>query len=217
MNETNQPNALILDDSLEATNAPIELRDIKPPVEIPGDWTWLWWVLLVVVVVVTAFYLWRWYRNRDRSKAEAIATIPPHIRAREALTQAMLLIHDPKQFCTAVSLAVRVYLEERFSLQAPDRTTEEFLIELKNSVTLNIEHKQALGEFLETCDLVKFAKFEPAQSDLEAMHTLAHRIIDETEPFAPGSQAEVATSLDSRRPSESKPVEYHSTPTQMEK
>ena len=54
-------------------------------------------------------------------------------RARMKLEAALLLIHEPRAFAIAVSDAVRVYLEERFQLRAPERTTEEFLRDLKKT------------------------------------------------------------------------------------
>lgn len=183
MNETNQ-NAYIVQDPA-STNAVEELRDIKPPVDIPNDWDWLLWTLLSVALGVLLFWLWRYWQKRRMPKKAPVIVIPAHVRARQRLREAMQWIADPKRFCIAVSDAIRIYLAERFDLHAPDRTTEEFLAELRASSALNGEQKALLGRILETCDLVKFAKFEPPQSELESMHTLAHRLIDDTEPSAP--------------------------------
>jgi hypothetical protein len=80
-----------------------------------------------------------------------------------------------------VSDTLRVYLEERFDCHAPDRTTEEFLFELQDAPWLTPDQKQSLGEFLENCDLVKFARFEPTESALRELHDAASRLIDETQ------------------------------------
>jgi hypothetical protein len=87
---------------------------------------------------------------------------------------------------------VRTYLEERFELHAPDRTTEEFLAELRSGSTLRPDHKALLEEFLSRCDLVKFARFEPTQDELRALLDAALRFIDETAPLpsSTGSMAE---------------------------
>jgi hypothetical protein len=44
------------------------------------------------------------------------------------------------------------------------------------------DQKQSLGEFLNVCDMVKFARYEPGRPELEALHGSALRLIDETEP-----------------------------------
>jgi hypothetical protein len=98
------------------------------------------------------------------------------------LNEALKLIDQPYPFAGAVSDAIRAYLEARFRFHAPERTTEEFLAELHGSAVLNQEQKDLLGQFLETCDMVKFARLEPTQTELQAVHASACRLVDETEP-----------------------------------
>jgi hypothetical protein len=89
----------------------------------------------------------------------------------------------------AVSDALRWYLEERFEFRAPERTTEEFLEELRQTDRLLPDQKEVLGDFLRRCDLVKFARYEPARSELLELHGMAVRLVEETEPVAPVSGA----------------------------
>ena len=91
-------------------------------------------------------------------------------------------IGQPKEFCILVSDTVRHYLEERFAFHAPERTTEEFLRELSETDLLTADQKESLGKFLENCDLVKFAKYEPGESELRELHSSAVRLVEETEP-----------------------------------
>ena len=44
------------------------------------------------------------------------------------------------------------------------------------------EQKDSLGEFLDSCDLVKFAKYEPGEPELRELHDSALRLVEETEP-----------------------------------
>ncbi|HEY5915073.1 MAG TPA: hypothetical protein VJA21_31145, partial [Verrucomicrobiae bacterium] len=81
---------------------------------------------------------------------------------------------------------------------APERTTEEFLRELKHTNLLTPDQKRSLGEFLEKCDLVKFAKYEPAESELRDLHGSAVRLVEETEPVATGTEAVPAVNTQSR-------------------
>ncbi len=158
-----------------------ELRPLKPLVDIPiGPWPWIAGAIAIAVMAL----LWWWMRrNAQRVRPAAAApVIPPHIRARQRLEQALGLLSDPRLFCIAVSDAVRLYLEERFDLHAPERTTEEFLHELQKTHHLTAGQKETLAQFLERCDLVKFARFEPAEIELRGMHRIAERLVDETEP-----------------------------------
>jgi|GEM_PF-313060 len=168
-----------------ATNlAPHDIRPIKPPVAIPTEWTWLRWVLGALALGALGYLLWRyWLRTPPRLKPER--QIPPHERARKRLEAALRLIHDPKPFCIEVSDALRIYLEERFNFQAPERTTEEFLLELQASSRLMPRHKEVLEDFLQRCDLVKFARYEPVESELIELQEAALRLVNETEPPPP--------------------------------
>src|SRR5882757_8408460 len=105
-----------------------DIRDIKPPLEIPDAWAWLWWALLALAVAVAVYLFWRW-KNRTRVVVLP-SPVPAHIRAKKKLDEALGLISQPKPFVIAVSDTARTYLEERFNFHAPERTTEEFLREL---------------------------------------------------------------------------------------
>lgn len=179
--------------SLAATNA---LRDIKPPVVIANVWAWLGWALAALVLGIALFELWRWWQKR-RAQVSIIPPVPAHVRAKQKLVEALALLAQPKPFCTLVSDTVRFYLEERFEFRAPERTTEEFLHELRGTNLLLPDQKESLGEFLQQCDLVKFAKYEPGEPELRGMHESAVRLVEETEPVEAGpgdSQGPIANS-----------------------
>jgi hypothetical protein len=158
-----------------------DIRDIKPPVAIPNGWEWVGWTLVMLGVLAALFFAWKWWQKR-RSQIPLIPPIPAHVRARQKLAEALALIAQPKSFCIAVSDTIRLYLEERFDFRAPERTTEEFLYELQGTDLLAAEQKEKLGEFLECCDLVKFAKYEPGEPELRGLHSSALRLVEETEP-----------------------------------
>ena len=161
------------------TNA---LRDIKPPVEIPSGWALVGWVLGALAVAGLVFWAWRYWQKR-RAQVPPIPVIPPHIRAKQKLREALAWIGQPREFCILVSDTVRAYLEERFDFHAPERTTEEFLYELQGTNLLTRDQKDSLGEFLRRCDLVKFARYEPGQPELHDLHDSALRLVEETEPI----------------------------------
>ena len=135
----------------------------------------------MLAVAVAAFLLWRWRKNR-KINIVLPPPVPAHVRAKQKLEEALALISQPKPFVVAVSDAERAYLEERFQFRAPERTTEEFLRELGGTKLLLPEQKESLGGFLASCDLVKFAKYEPGENELRELHGSAVRLIEETEP-----------------------------------
>jgi len=157
-----------------------DIRDIVPPIDIPSGLAWVWWVLAIVAILV-GLILWRHFRKR----AAQIPTAPPvpaHVRAKQKLQEALALIAQPKPFVIAVSDTARWYLEERFNFRAPERTTEEFLHELQRTDRLTRDQKESLGQFLSNCDLVKFAKYEPGETELRDLHGSAVKLVEETEP-----------------------------------
>jgi len=163
--------------------APIanDIRDIKPPMAIPNVWEWIAWVLAALAIIAAAVFFWLWWQKR-RSQIPVEPPIPAYIRAKQKLEEALALIARPKAFCILVSDTIRSYLEEQFDFHAPERTTEEFLRELNATDLLLPEQKASLGHFLESCDLVKFAKYEPGEPELRELHGSAVRLVDETEP-----------------------------------
>ncbi|HEY2328834.1 MAG TPA: hypothetical protein VGI63_03355 [Verrucomicrobiae bacterium] len=158
-----------------------DIRDIKPPIKISDGLAWLWCSLIAVAILVAALLLWRWWKNR-KLNIVLPPPIPAHIRAKQKLEEALALISQPKPFVIAVSDTERAYLEERFQFRAPERTTEEFLRELAGTKLLLPEQKESLGNFLASCDLVKFAKYEPGENELRELHGSALRLVEETEP-----------------------------------
>lgn len=156
-----------------------DLRGLKGPVEIPDPWFWV--ILLGSILVVVALVTWLIvFLRRRRPAVMAAPPVPPHVRARQQLEAALRLIGQPREFSFALSGALRTYLEERFRLRAPERTTEEFLRELKLTAALLPDQKTALGNFLEQSDLVKFARYEPTEEALRELHGAALRLVDET-------------------------------------
>jgi hypothetical protein len=182
-----------------------DIHDIRPPVPIPNPWLWLWLGLGLLAVIAAGLGLWFFWRKK-RVEAPPLPVVPPHVRAKHKLAGALSMLHDPRAFCSLVSDTLRLYLEERFSIKAPERTTEEFLIELNETTLLNLEQRARLAEFLEKCDMVKFAKFEPTETELRALLEAAMRLIDETQfeyiPMSGQSSAAIRPGIPPNVPTE---------------
>jgi hypothetical protein len=159
--------------------APIFHEAPKPLIYIPNGWAWVLWALAILALLAVLYFAWRWWK---RKPTVITPPIPAHVRARRKLEQALAMISEPKPFSILVSGAIREYLEERFNFRAPERTTEEFLHELQSSSLLTRDQKQSLGEFLASCDLIKFAKYEPAETELRGLYQSALRLVNETGP-----------------------------------
>ena len=71
-------------------------------------------------------------------------------------------------------------LAGRCALRAPERTTEEVLEDPRTGSALAAEQRDALGEFLEHCDRVKFALHEPAAEERERQLDSAEGLVRKT-------------------------------------
>jgi len=163
----------------------LTILEIMPPEELPGS-TKPWLIggigaVLLCVAGVFALVLWRKRRNGK----ETVTCQSAHEIAFEAL-QALLsenLVEkgEVKLFYMRLSNVLRHYIENRFSLRAPERTTEEFLWELRSSSALIPPHKEILKGFLKHCDVVKFAAFQPGNEDIQQTFDACKLFINETE------------------------------------
>ncbi len=72
-----------------------------------------------------------------------------------------------REFYQGLSDLARRYVERRYAIRAPERTTEEFLREAQDSPALS-GHSDLLRSFLMHCDLVKFARLEPQPAEVAA-------------------------------------------------
>jgi hypothetical protein len=168
-----------------AESAEIEIGEdilgIHGPVDIPSGWEWVWWTLGFILLAALLYWLARKFLSRVKIvRTPRAPYIAPHTLARRKLSAAMKWIGDPYRFCTAVSDALREYIEGQFSLHAPERTTDEFLVELHNDPSLTPAQQEMVEGFLNQCDLVKFAKETPALDQLEHLHSTAQKLVEDT-------------------------------------
>lgn len=173
------------------------LPDEKGAVEAPADLFapepyWArhpWRIVATLVLFAAAVTCWLWLRKKRRPAATAEATetaLPAHTKALRALAR---LRNEPRisaeqieRFYVGIAQVLRVYLEERFGLHAPERTTEEFLLEAQGSTVLDAAQTLELRAFLQSCDLVKFAKKVPGDAEHLTVFAVAERFVEATRP-----------------------------------
>lgn len=175
-------------------------------IEAPGDpfptpfGGWWWVVGGVAALAFVAMILWRKQRNQPLRHALAIE-VPAHVKALRALLRWRAgergTPAEIDAFYVGVSHVLRVYLEDRFGLHAPERTTEEFLHELEGSTELTRDHRAELEDFLSQCDMVKFAAVVPMAADHDKTYQLAETFIESTriDRLAKPSDAQAEASL----------------------
>jgi len=176
--------ANMLSSKVFAQNAVIHIRDVKPPVALPSNYGG--WIILIILLllILLIFIIQKYWRIRKMQAPSPEPVVLPWDRALSQLNQ----LEDEnlpaqgrgKEFYVRLSDIVRHYIEERFSLRAPEMTTEEFLVSLKDSRNLNLEQKKFLQKFLNQCDMVKFAKHKATVSEMQESICLAKELVCQT-------------------------------------
>jgi hypothetical protein len=167
-----------------------DIRDIKPPQQLPFDWRPYGIAAAAVVVVGLLGAAFFYLLNRPR-RQRVLPPRPAHEVALTALNRlrAQGLVEQGRfeEYYVQLSSVVRHYLEDRFQIRAPEMTTEEFLSTLAIDGRLIAPHRRLLGEFLSQADLVKFARHLPSLKDSEGAYDAARRFIEDTRPSVAGA------------------------------
>jgi hypothetical protein len=167
-----------------------EIADIRPPVfhlHSVSPWLWILIAASTAAAITAVVLLWP-QRGRQLSAKSAYEL------ALEKLDQARALMveEQPMPYAVLVSETVRSYLGQRFNAPSKRRTTDEFLRQMEADASTPLApHRDLLRDFLQACDLVKFARYQPTQNELVSVQERALRFVEATkpEPVQNGSHA----------------------------
>ena len=163
-----------------------DIKDVKPPVNLPDFWWIVWLILGLIAIAASVYFFLRYKKPAPAPVAPPTPEIPAWDKAYQQL-EALRRENLPdkghfKEFFTRVADIARLYMENRFNIHAPHMTTEEFLYYLGITGHLNETQKAALKDFLDSCDMVKFAKYAPTIAEALKNFDCAQKLIDETKP-----------------------------------
>jgi flagellar basal body-associated protein FliL len=133
----------------------------------------LLWIILSTVLGLSVLVIFLfWFLKRKKKTEPELELSPQQIALRRIAELIERRLHevDVKLFFVELSGIVRWYIEQQTSIRVPELTTEEFLQEISQ----NIQTKKlipndliaSLKLFLESADMVKFAKFKPNQEEI---------------------------------------------------
>jgi hypothetical protein len=176
------------------TNQMFKIRDIKPIMETPWTFKEFWQrfgkiilIILISVFLIAAiiYYIIRRIQNKPIFTPPK-PKIPPHITALELLNtlkEEKLWQKDRiKEYYTQLTDILRIYIEERFSIPAPEYTSYQIIESLDSQPEIPQENKMSLGKMLSTADLVKFAKAQPLEFENEIALKTAFDFVEKTIP-----------------------------------
>ncbi len=97
-----------------------------------------------------------------------------------------------REYYFRLSDIFRHYIENRFSIPAVEQTTQELLPEIMRLDAMHTTAKSGARDFLHHSDMVKFAKYVPAEDEVTLNEQNVVRIIDETKMEEVLPQAELS-------------------------
>lgn len=175
-------------DSPSSTPNPADdIYDLRPPIAI-FSWTpWIVGAAAGLVVLALAIGIWLGVR---RLRVVPVRTAYELTLEKLDQARAMLDPQEPLPYTLLVSETLREYLGHRFQAPSSRRTTEEFLQLMdRNPAAPLAAHRDLLRHFLEACDLVKFARYQPTLEELEEVHDRAVSFVTATRPMPAATKA----------------------------
>jgi hypothetical protein len=160
-----------------------QFHDIAPPVDYSHVPTWMVFAGTFLALTMIGALVWLIARPRK-------APIPiksPRERAMELLAQSEDEIEmlSPYQFSIRVSGILRNYVTEQYKLPVTRQTSIEFLNFIKTASPFSEDEKELLRDFLDRCDLIKFARYEATTAD-------SRLLLEEATRFVKGGQLATA-------------------------
>jgi len=165
-------------------NGAVDIKDIKSPENVPRNITVY---LLIFGIIVLGFgiatYLLH-FKNRKTPvtiEPETVIRPPlPHEIALRELSEiesmGLVAKGEMKEYYSRVSEVIRRYIERRYGIAALEMTTEVLLEALK-AKQHSYNDISKISEFLNACDFVKFAKYQPSTSESRNLLQQARDIV----------------------------------------
>lgn len=162
-------------------------RDIHTVVDVPRDWFFIFIVVgcfLLLILIIGGIIL---YFQKQKKKDDGI--IVPVIKrpAHEIALEAIQLLKEKelwqngqlKKFYTELTDILRVYINDRWNVNAMELTSDEILSNhFIKMIAAN--HTENLAYVLRLADLVKFAKAQPLANEHELSIVKAIQFIEGT-------------------------------------
>jgi hypothetical protein len=149
-------------------------KDIKPPFTEAFNWKWyskyFYWgfSLLVIIILIILITIYFTKKNKIVVLKSEKPKIPAHIIALQSLekikNEQIWKEEKTKEYYSSISDTIRLYIEERFKVNALESTTAEIMKAFRSQV-VDKESKDKLQQLLMLSDLVKFAKQFPIISE----------------------------------------------------
>ena len=159
-----------------------EFHDITGPMDYFLLRPWMIFCAVAAVLLLAGLTIWLIKRWRNRP----VVVPTPRQRALDLLARIETEIEKltPYQFSIRVSDILRRYVTEQYQLPVTRQTSVEFLNALA-ATSFSGDEQMLLTDFLNRCDLIKFARYDATRED-------SRLLLDEAERFVKGGMLEPA-------------------------
>lgn len=186
-----------------------DIRDIKAPLTPPREYRQYIIMGLILLAVVAAVVVLIYYIKRRKAGKALLPSWqkPPRpvheiaLEELQELTQSDLLATGQvKEYFIRLADIIRRYIEGRFFIIATEMTTSQLTDKMREE-RIETFYVDMTGEFLSSCDLVKFAKYIPAPEETNIITQLAFDFVERTrmvmtEPETDSAEPESAQSAE---------------------
>jgi hypothetical protein len=158
-------------------------HEIAPPVDYSFVPTWAIFLASFVGLCLIGLIVWLFTRRRKPA-------LPPKTPQEIALEELELIAAEiettnPYQFSIRVSDILRRYVTHQYGLPVTRQTSIEFLNSLAKAAAFSANEKSLLEDFLNRCDLIKFARYDATPADSQLL-------LEEAMRFVKGEQLAIA-------------------------
>ena len=152
-----------------------EFHDITGPVDFFILKAWM--IFCAVATVLLLLGLTAWVLKLRRRRPVVVQT--PRQRALEQLARIESEVErlPPYQFSIRVSDILRRYVTEQYQLPVTRQTSVEFLNALAAASPFSSDEQSLLSDFLNRCDLIKFARYDATTEDSRLLLNEASRFV----------------------------------------
>jgi len=165
-------------------NPALDIRDVKSPVDLPFNLLLTSFIIIFIIGLIVLASCVVMKRNRlKKGNKPKVIKMPWEIayeNLENLISQNLIAKGLIKKHFTILSGIIRVYFEDCYQIHAPEMTSEEFLQSLREDRRLHETQREAIQEFLFSCDMVKFAKYTPSENEIQNCYELAKGLIEET-------------------------------------
>ncbi len=170
-----------------------DIRDIKVTVNIKHSWLFYFLWIGIPILILIGFSVY--YFTRKAKESGFFAGKEPKKPADELAYErleklkGMGLIEkgDVKQHYIILSEIIRKYMESRYGIMVLDMTTYELYQQLR-MIGADKKHTGVIKDFLDECDMVKFAKYIPGEKTINENFEQAKTIVDITKSGLSGEE-----------------------------